>query len=47
MSDSRQRLGRRGEELARRHLEANGYSIVEANYRAKAGEIELAEGPGV
>lgn len=41
MSSQRQRLGKRGEELARRHLENVGYSILQANYRAKAGEIDL------
>ena len=41
MTDSRQRLGKSGEELARHRLEASGYSILEANYRAKAGEIDL------
>jgi putative endonuclease len=48
MTDGRQRVGRRGEELAKRHLEASGYSILEANYRGKAGEIDLvAEKDGV
>ena len=37
----RQELGRYGERLARRHLESNGYSILEANYRSKSGEIDL------
>lgn len=41
MTSSRQRLGRRGEELARRHLEANGYAVLESNFRAKGGEIDL------
>ena len=41
MSDSRQRTGKRGEELARRHLEAKGYSIVATNYRAREGEIDI------
>jgi putative endonuclease len=41
MSDSRQRLGKRGEEMAKRHLQAIGYRILEANHRAKAGEIDL------
>ena len=30
-----------GEELARRRLEAEGYSVLEANYRGKTGEIDL------
>lgn len=41
MSSSRQRLGRRGQELTRRHLVANGYSILQANYRVRVGEIDL------
>ena len=42
MSDSRQRLGRLGEALARRRLQELGYRIVDANYRAPSGEIDLA-----
>ena len=41
MSDARQQLGRRGEEVARRDLEIRGYSILQANYRAAGGEIDL------
>ena len=41
MSNSRQRLGRLGEALARRRLGELGYRIVEANYRAPSGEIDL------
>ena len=41
MSDQRRGLGRYGERLARRHLEANGYSILGSNYRTKSGEIDL------
>ena len=41
MSTYRQALGHRGETLARRHLEANGYTILEANYRTREGEIDL------
>ena len=41
MSDARQQLGRRGEEVARRDLEICGYSILQANYRVRAGEIDL------
>ena len=37
----RQELGRYGERLARRHLESNGYRILESNYRSKSGEIDL------
>ena len=41
MSKARQELGRRGEALARARLESLGYVIVAANYRSKAGEIDL------
>lgn len=34
-------VGRRGEELARRHLEGRGYRILAANYRVRFGEIDL------
>ena len=41
MTSPRQGLGRRGEELARRRLEALGYVVVEKNHRTKHGEIDL------
>lgn len=41
MSTHRQALGHRGETLARRHLESQGYTILEANYRTRQGEIDL------
>lgn len=34
-------LGRAGESLAVRHLKRNGYRIIETNYRAKTGEIDI------
>ena len=37
----RQHVGRLGERLAKRHLEANSFNIVETNYRASGGEIDL------
>ena len=39
--DPRPGLGRRGELLAKRHLEDTGYEILEANYRTRLGEIDL------
>jgi putative endonuclease len=33
--------GRRGEDLACRHLEARGLTLLERNYRCRAGEIDL------
>jgi putative endonuclease len=35
------RLGRRGEEAAARHLESQGLRIVAAGFRTAAGEIDL------
>ena len=34
-------LGRRGENLAAAHLIANGYEVVERNWRCKIGEIDI------
>ena len=34
-------LGRRGEEIAARRLEAQGYRIIERNFRTREGEIDL------
>jgi len=34
-------LGRRGEDRALAHLEAHGLTLVERNYRCRAGEIDL------
>jgi putative endonuclease len=33
--------GRRGEDLACRHLESQGLTLLERNYRCRAGEIDL------
>ncbi len=41
MSKQRQKLGRWGEDLAARHLQAANYRIVERNYRCPAGEMDL------
>ncbi len=40
-------VGRRGEDLARQYLEAQGLKFLERNYRCRAGEIDLVmlEGP--
>lgn len=46
MSDSKQRVGRRGEELARRRLRTLGYRVIESNYRAKDGEIDIVSEKG-
>lgn len=34
-------LGRRGEDIAARHLEAQGLTIVDRNWRCAQGEIDL------
>ena len=39
--DPRRRLGAFGEALARRHLEARGLEILDANYRTRYGELDL------
>ena len=38
---SRQDTGRRGEAIARRHLEALGYEVLETNCRLRGGEIDV------
>jgi len=40
-SDRRRETGRRGEDLAARRLERLGYTVIERNYRTRAGEIDL------
>lgn len=48
MKGRRQGLGRMGEVLARRHLEARGHVVLETNYRCRHGEIDLiTESDGV
>ena len=44
--DDRQGLGRRGEELAARQLEAKGYQIVAQNWRCETGELDLVAREG-
>ncbi len=39
--DARPALGRRGEDLAARRYESDGYSVIARNYRCRAGEIDL------
>ena len=41
MTKERQKLGREGEELARRFLLSKGYKIVKRNFRTPFGEIDL------
>lgn len=37
----RQRLGKRGEDLAARYLEESDYTILERNFRTPFGEIDI------
>jgi len=39
--NARQRTGRLGEELARRHLESLGFHILATNQRCPSGEIDI------
>lgn len=41
MTDPRKQLGRWGEDLAARHLEGQGYTIIARNWRYGRGEIDL------
>jgi putative endonuclease len=40
-ADHRRGLGARGELIARRHLEAHGLRIVDANFRTRHGELDI------
>jgi putative endonuclease len=40
-TDTRQRLGRLGEQLATDHLSRRGFQIVERNYRTRWGELDI------
>jgi putative endonuclease len=44
--DDRRGLGRRGEELAARHLAAQGYEILARNWRCETGELDLVARDG-
>lgn len=40
-ADPRQALGRRGEDLVARWYEAAGYTVLDRNWRCRAGELDL------
>jgi putative endonuclease len=40
-SDPRRSLGDQGERIARRHLEARGLAILDANFRTCHGELDI------
>ncbi len=41
MSDSRKKLGQAGEQLAASFLKKKGYTIVQRNFRCRAGELDI------
>ena len=41
MQNNLQNLGKEGEVIAKKHLESNGYSILESNWRFKKYEIDI------
>ena len=41
MLNNRQKLGKKSESIAVRHLKKMGYRILEQNYRTKTGEIDI------
>lgn len=45
-ADRRRELGALGEALARRHLEARGLTILDANFRTRHGELDLIAADG-
>ena len=46
MTDTRQKLGESGEDLACRELVARGYAILERRYRTRHGEIDIVAKDG-
>ncbi len=41
MSNARKKLGAWGEEVAKTQLEANGFKIINQNWRCRLGEIDI------
>jgi putative endonuclease len=46
MTQARRRTGSEGEDLAARHLEAQGYRILARGYRTRFGELDLVASHG-
>lgn len=46
MRNLRQALGKLGEDLAARHLQQSGYTILQRNYRCPAGEMDIVARQG-
>jgi putative endonuclease len=40
-ADPRRLVGALGEDLARRHLEARGFEVLDANFRTRHGELDV------
>lgn len=39
--NTKQQIGKIGEDLATKYLSSSGYRILERNYRGKQGEIDI------
>ena len=46
MTDHRRNLGQAGERIARKHLLARGYEVLDANFRTRYGELDLVAADG-
>ena len=46
MSESRQRLGKLGEDMAARRLQRDGYRILGRNFRTRYGEVDIVAAKG-
>jgi putative endonuclease len=46
IGDYKRSLGRRGEEIAVAHLQGQGYSILDRNWRCSAGELDIVAREG-